>query len=45
MCDNAIATGDPNTVPDIALRITPDFRGSEYTRLNGSNSDTKFQVR
>ncbi|KRT82780.1 HLH domain-containing protein, partial [Oryctes borbonicus] len=42
-CDNAITSGDISTIPDMSLRITPDFRDSEYRKLSMVNGDHKVQ--
>lgn len=41
-CDAAIESGDASIVPDTSLRINPDFRDPEYTKIglvngNGNN--------
>lgn len=38
-CEAAIQSGDVSQVPDTALRITADFRDSEYTRLGLTNGE------
>lgn len=43
-CDTAITSGDATTIPDISLRITPDFRDSQYRKLSMVNGDHKVQV-
>ncbi|KAK9737454.1 Cytoskeletal-regulatory complex EF hand [Popillia japonica] len=42
-CDTAITSGDATTIPDISLRITPDFRDSQYRKLSMVNGDHKVQ--
>ncbi|XP_018318653.1 epidermal growth factor receptor substrate 15-like 1 isoform X2 [Agrilus planipennis] len=41
ICDSAIDSNDPNVVPDASLRITPDFRGSEYKKIGLTNGHIK----
>ncbi|KAJ8911718.1 hypothetical protein NQ315_013180 [Exocentrus adspersus] len=47
-CDTAIESGDISQVPDTALRIKPDFRGSEYSKVlmvNGNpTKENGFEV-
>lgn len=38
-CEAAIQSGDASQVPDTALRITADFRDSEYTRFGLTNGE------
>lgn len=44
-CDTAITSGDTAAVPDISLRITPDFRDEDYRKFSMVNGDHKIQVR
>lgn len=43
-CDTAITSGDIGSIPDISLRITPDFRDAEYKKLSMVNGNHKVEV-
>lgn len=43
-CDSAIQSGDANSVPDTALRINPEFRDPEYTKIGLVNGNSNKQV-
>lgn len=44
-CDTAIESGDASAVSDAILKINPDFRDSQYTKLGLVNGDSTKQVR
>ncbi|XP_030763362.1 epidermal growth factor receptor substrate 15-like 1 isoform X3 [Sitophilus oryzae] len=41
LCDTGIESGDVNHVPDTALRIKPEFRDPEYSKLISTNGEAK----
>lgn len=41
-CDTAIDSGDPTTVPDVALRINPEFRDPSIQKLSMVNGDSSI---
>ncbi|XP_076257907.1 epidermal growth factor receptor pathway substrate 15 isoform X2 [Rhynchophorus ferrugineus] len=38
LCDAAISSGDASQVPDTALRVNPEFRDVEYSKLSSGQS-------
>lgn len=43
-CDAAIESGDVSQVPDAALRIKPEFRDPEYTKVLNDNGNGNREV-
>lgn len=43
-CDAAIESGDATSVGDTILKINPDFRDPQYTRIAMVNGDSTKQV-
>lgn len=43
-CSTAIESGDVSLVPDTALRIEPDFRDSQYSKLIDNNKQVRFYL-
>lgn len=44
-CDAAIESGDAASVADTVLKINPDFRDPQYTKIGMVNGDSTKQVR
>lgn len=43
-CDSAIEAGDASYIAETVLRINPDFRDPQYTKISATNGVSIKQV-